>query len=90
MKIIEKNFGEHSRKNSRFICMDQELKLNDQIMFELQKQLIRNESIILETVQRKGNVQNDQDQLVIAEPNIFQNFYVLLSILFFLIFCIQS
>jgi len=68
-------------KNSRFICMGQALKLNDQSTFELQKPLIRNGSIILETVQTKSN---DQDRLIIAKLNI------LLSILFFLICCIQN
>jgi len=90
LEIVKKNFGEHSMKNSHFICMGQVLKLNDRTTFELQKLLIKNGSIILETIQTKGNAQNDQDQLMIAELNIFQNFYILLSILIFLICCVQN
>jgi len=86
LKIVEKNFGEHAIKNSRFICMGEELKLNNRTMFELQKQMIRNGSIILEILQTKNN----QDQFMIEELNIFQYFYILLPILFFLICCIQS
>ena len=77
-------------KHSSFICMGQQLQLNDRNTFEIQKQLIRNGSIIFETVQTKESIQNNQDRLVIAEPKIFQDFYVLLSILFFLIYCIRN
>jgi len=90
LSILEKNFGEYSMKNSRFICMGQELKLKDRCMCKLQKGLIRNGTIILEIIQAKESVQSNQDRLMIAEPNIFQNFYILLSILFFLICCIQN
>jgi hypothetical protein len=90
LEIIEKNFGENAMKNSRFICMGQQLILNDRISFELQKQSIRNGSIILQTIQIKEKVLNNRNLMVIGEANIFTNFYILLPILFFLICCIQS
>lgn len=89
LSIVPRQFGEHATRNSRFIGMDQKLNLTVRNEFELKNKLIRNGSIIFEYVQTNGNVHNNQYHLMQVESSIFQNFYFLLSILFFLIFCIK-
>nr|ADD91469.1 hypothetical protein [Adineta vaga] len=84
---IENSFGKYFQQNSHFICMGEELNIHDQIIFERQKSLIRDRSVILHTVQNTKTIQqNEHNQLLFIERNIFQKFYIILTFLFFLIF----
>nr|ADD91477.1 hypothetical protein [Adineta vaga] len=84
---VENSFGKYFQQNSRFICMGEELSIHDQITFERQKSLIRDRSVILHTVQNTKTIQqNEHNQLLFIERNIFQKFYIILTFLFFLIF----
>ncbi|UJR16529.1 hypothetical protein I4U23_003429 [Adineta vaga] len=85
LKAIENSFGKYFQQNSHFICMGEELNIHDQIIFERQKSLIRDRSVILHTVQNTKTIQqNEHNQLLFIERNIFQKFYIILTYWFHL------
>ncbi|CAF1078849.1 unnamed protein product [Adineta ricciae] len=87
LKVIDYNFGKNCQDHACFICMGQELNISNRLLFEKQRPLIREGSLIFLIAQSENRlVRYDDDHPVLMERTIIEKFCVLLPFLVFLIF----